>query len=274
MTAQPWPYAEVIGDPIDHSLSPKIHGFWLEELGISADYRRAQIGRGTLGDYLDRRRTDPLWRGSNVTMPLKLDALTLADEASDPALATGAANIILPRDGKLHAGNTDVGGVAALLERLAKDGAPLGSVTVLGTGGGARAALMGLHLVGVSAVRLQSRDLAEALKLAVQFRLEIEPVPFDEPVETDGLINATPLGMAGQPPLQVDVDNMPDTGWLFDFVSSPAQTALLATGSARGMRTVSGIDLLIEQAAASFKLLFGAPAPRDKDAQLRQRLAP
>ena len=79
------PYAEVIGDPIDHSLSPAIHNFWLETLEIAADYGRRQVRRGQLADYLAERRADPQWRGCNVTMPLKLDALTLADGASDRA---------------------------------------------------------------------------------------------------------------------------------------------------------------------------------------------
>ena len=273
MTAQSRPYAEVIGDPIDHSLSPVIHAFWLEQLGISADYFRAHVSRGGLGDYLDRRRADPLWRGSNVTMPLKLDALTLSDDSSDRALGAGAANIILPRQDKLLAGNTDVGGVATLVDRLAKAGAPMGSITVLGTGGGARAALMGLRLLGLTAVCLQSRDQAEAYKLAVQFKLQAEPVPFDTPVRSDGLINCTPLGMTGQPPLALDFSGMPDSGWVFDFVTAPQDTELLKAAADREMRTIGGVELLLEQAAESFRLLFNQDAPRDKDADLRQKLA-
>ena len=268
------PFAEVIGDPIDHSLSPTIHGFWLEALAIAARYERFKVSRPDLPDYLAERRANADWRGCNVTMPLKLDALTLADGASDRAVTAGAANILIPRDGKLSAGNTDVGAVLKLVGSLAAAGAPMGSITLLGTGGGARAALTGLHLLGLTAICIQSRNLSEAYKLAVQFGLQIEPLPFDAPVRTDGLINATPLGMAGHPPFELDLDGMAGNGWLFDFVTAPNPTRLVERARRRGLTTINGIDMLIEQAADSFKLLFGADAPRDRDAELRQKLEP
>ena len=159
-------HAEVIGDPIAQSLSPAIHNFWLEALKVDAEYGRQQVTRAGLKDYLDGARADAAWRGCNITMPLKLDALTLADEASDRALGTGAANLIVPRDGKLLAGNTDVGAITKLIEQMARGGAPMGSVTLLGSGGGARAVLMALHLIGFRMVRIQSRNVGEAFALA------------------------------------------------------------------------------------------------------------
>jgi shikimate dehydrogenase len=267
-------YAEVIGDPIDHSLSPAIHGFWLETLGIPADYRRHRVARGGLQSYLAERRGDPQWRGCNVTMPLKLDAIALADEVSDRAIGTGAANILVPRDGRLLAGNSDVGAVEAAIQILAESGAPTGLVTLLGSGGAARAALMALRLLGISAVRIQSRNLAEAYKLAVQFRLSEEPRPFDSPVTGDGLINATPLGMKNMPPLDLDLGRIAANGWVIDLVTSPAPTDLLRRAAARGLQTVDGIAVLVEQADDSFRLLFGADPPREADAQLFARLRP
>ena len=254
-------YAEVIGDPIAQSLSPSIHGFWLEQLGIAGDYGRKQVSRSELAAYLKDHRIDPNWRGCNITMPLKLDALTLADEASDRALGTGAANIIVPRDGKLYAGNTDVGAIAKLIEQLAKSGAPMRSVTLLGSGGGARAVLMALHLMGFRMVRIQSRNVSEAFALAVQHGLEVEPVPFDAPIEGDGLINATPLGMIGQLPLDVDFSAMSKNGWVIDLVTSPNPTDLVRDANARGMKAVGGLGMLVEQAAESFYLWRGVRPP-------------
>ncbi|WP_310468516.1 shikimate dehydrogenase [Sphingomonas sp.] len=274
MTAPGRPYAEVIGDPVEHSLSPAIHGFWLEALGIAADYRRRRVTRVEFPAYLVKKRGDPLWRGSNITMPLKLDAAMLADDDSDRVIGIGAANLLVPRAGKIVAGNTDVGAVALLVERLAKAGARMDSIVLLGSGGAARAALMGLHLLGLTDVRIQSRNLGEAYKLAVQFKLGEEPRDFDLPLECAGLINATPLGMTGQPPFTLSIDAMPATGWVYDFVTSPDPTALITRAAARGMKTVGGVDMLIEQAAESFKLLFEKDAPRDKDAELRHRLKP
>lgn len=265
-------FAEVIGDPIDHSLSPAIHCFWLEQLGIRAGYRRHRVERGGLDAYLAERRQDPNWRGCNVTMPLKLDALAAADEASDRAIGTGAANILFPRERQVVAGNTDVSGVLALLERLSNSGAPLDHVVLLGSGGGARAALMALHLFGISGVQIQARNLNEAYKLAVQFGLRYEPRPFHVALVADGLINATPLGMTGAPPLAIDVGGLSAGGWVFDLVTSPAPTDLIAGASERGLLTIDGLQMLVEQAHESFKLFYDAEPPRDCDEQLFERL--
>jgi shikimate dehydrogenase len=189
------PYAEVIGDPIDHSLSPIIHGFWIKKLGLRADYRRKRVERGGVAAYLAERRDDPAWRGCNVTMPLKLDGVRLADLATDRAIGAGASNLLIVRDGKLMAGNTDVSAVMQLIDALGKQGVAVDSLTLLGNGGAARAVLMALHLLGIHNVRIQSRDLAEAYKLAVEFKLAEEPVPFETPVTSSGLIIATPMGM-------------------------------------------------------------------------------
>lgn len=268
----PTAYAEVIGDPIEQSLSPTIHGFWLEALGIEASYGRRRVSRAELPAYLAERRGDESWRGSNVTMPLKLDAIALADEATDRAVAAGAANVLMLRDGRMVAANTDVGAIALLLSRLHEAKARMGSVTLLGNGGAARAALVALKLVGISAVRIQARDLGEAMKLAVEFGLDVGPAPFTAPIASDGLINATPLGMPGRDCLNCELHRMPSSGWVFDMVTDPAVTPLIEAARAQGLRTVNGIDMLVEQAASSFKLFFDADAPRDRDAELWQIL--
>ncbi|MGI8931215.1 MAG: shikimate dehydrogenase family protein, partial [Sphingomicrobium sp.] len=227
-------YAEVIGDPIERSLSPLIHGFWLNALGIEADYRRRRITRADLPIYLADRRTDPDWHGSNVTMPLKLDAIGLADEATDRAVAAGAANALMMRDGKLFAANTDVGAIALILARLQQGRGETGGVTLLGTGGAARAALVALKLVGISAVRIQARDMAEVTKLAVEFGLEPEPAPLTDPIVGHGLINATPLGMTGRDCLNCDLSRLSPTGWVFDMVTDPPETPLIMAAKTRG----------------------------------------
>ena len=266
------PYAEVIGDPVEHSLSPLIHSFWLTALGIDASYGRRRVTRAELPGYLAEKRADPDWRGANVTMPLKLDAVALADETSDRAVAAGAANLLTIREGRLAAANTDVGAIVALLARLHEAKSRMGSITLLGNGGAARAALVALKLVGITNVRIQARDLAEAVKLAVEFGLETEPALFTAPIVSDGLINATPLGMPGQACLNCDLHRMPAGGWVFDMVYHSGDTPLLEAARAAGLQPVSGLEMLVEQAAASFDLLFGRKPPRDRDAELWQLL--
>lgn len=266
------PYAEVIGDPVAHSRSPQIHRFWLDALGRGGDYRATRVTRAELSAFIAGRRADPDWRGCNVTMPLKLDALHLADEATDQALAAGAANLLIRRNGGLTAVNTDVRAIGMLLGRLAKRGAAFGSVTILGNGGAARAALVALKLLGVSAVRIQARDMVAARKLSVEFGLDVGPAPLTAPIESDGLINATPLGMPGRDCLNCELGGLPDKGWVFDMVTDPDDTPLLQAARARGLRTVAGLDMLVEQADRSFRLLFGVDAPRDRDVDLWQKL--
>jgi len=187
-------------------------------------------------------------------------------------VAAGAANVLMRRDGRLVAANTDVGAIAILLTRLYEAKARMGSVTLLGNGGAARAALVALKLVGIAAVRIQARDLGQAMKLAVEFGLEIEPAPFTAPIETEGLINATPLGMPGIDCLNCDLHRMHSDGWVFDMVANPQGTPLLEAARKRGLKIADGMDMLVEQAAASFKLFFDADAPRDRDPQLWQKL--
>ena len=265
-------YAEVIGDPISHSRSPAIHNFWLEALGIEADYRQHLVRADELASYVATVRADSLWRGSNVTMPLKRAALDLADEATDRAVAAGAANLLLMREGRLFAANTDVGAIATLVDRARKAGRRAGSVTLFGSGGAARGALVACKLLGIDLVRIQARDMAAARKLAVEFGLALEPRPLTARVDSDALINATPLGMAGYECLNCDLALLPEGGLVFDMVSNPAETPLTLAARARRLAVVTGMEMLIEQAAASFKLMFGQDPPRDCDAELWQRL--
>ncbi|WP_265569570.1 shikimate dehydrogenase family protein [Sphingomicrobium nitratireducens] len=263
------PYAEVIGDPIGQSLSPTIHRFWLSKLGIEADYRRKKVGRSDLADYLSRRRKDRAWRGTNVTMPLKLDALAAADSASDLAVAAGAANLLVPREGKLHAANSDVGAVIDLLRRLDEQGRAMQAVALFGTGGAARAVLVAARALNIAgAFTIHARDMAKGVKLAVEFGVGRAPVPFDTPADGDGIVNCTPLGMAGRDCLPCDPSRLSDKGWVFDMVSAPARTPLIAAAQERGLATVDGIDMLVEQAETSFSLFFETEAPRAHDDEL------
>lgn len=271
MTSHP-AYAEVIGDPIAHSLSPAIHKQWLAMLGLADDYRATNVSRSGLPAYLEGRRGDPAWRGSNVTMPLKLDAVILADEVSDRAVAAGAGNILLPRNGKLLAGNTDVGGILRLLAPRLQQASASEGITLLGNGGAARAALVAMRMLNIRNLRIQARDLTAARKLAVEFGLEERPRSFDQPIESTGLINATPLGMVGAGPLLLDISRMPATAWVFDMVTNPVETELLKAARGRGLEAIEGLAMLVEQAAASFMLLFGQEAPRQDDGRMMAAL--
>jgi len=272
------PYAEVIGDPIAHSKSPAIHGFWLEALGIDADYRACHVRGDELADYFERRSIDPGWRGSNVTIPHKQAAIPFLDVLETKARAVGAVNTILrDADGRLHGTNTDVDGIDEAIAPVAIAGR---AVTVIGSGGAARAAFALLSGKDCGEVRIWARSTGNAAIAAKECGLEARIVPFEP--GTDALsdsalvINATQLGMLGQAPMPDFVigglDAMAADGLVFDMVYAPLETGLLAAARARGRAVSDGLAMLVGQAATAFEYFFGSPPPRSRDAELRAML--
>jgi shikimate dehydrogenase len=265
------PYAEVIGDPIAHSKSPAIHGFWLETLGIDAEYRAAHVRPDGLAGYFARRKEDPAWRGCNITIPHKQAALDHVEDRGELRASIGAINTVLrDADGALIGTNTDAAGFYAPISGLDLEGA---EVTVVGAGGAARAVLFALKRARVAHVALFNRAPLKAAGLLAAFGLEGEALPIDTPLPPAALlVNASPLGMTGQPPLALDLDPLPDDAIVYDLVYAPLETDLLRAARERGLATVDGLEMLIGQAAVAFELFFGRPAPRDEDAALREML--
>jgi shikimate dehydrogenase len=269
------PYAEVIGDPVAHSKSPLIHKFWLEKLGLEGDYRAERVQPSQLRAHLARRRADPFWRGSNVTSPLKARAAALVSDPTGLAARIGAMNAIFRSPlGRSLGANTDMIGIAAALGDAPGPGH---RACVIGAGGAARAALEYLRLRGTSDVRLIVRDLARGRIVHRAFAAGGTVHALDDSAVAlagaQWLINASPLGMAGRMPMPraiLDaVEGMDRQGIVFDMVYSPVETALLRHARALGREGVDGLDMLIGQAAPAFELFFGAPAPRQCDAELR-----
>ena len=265
------PYAEVIGDPIAQSKSPLIHGFWLEKLGLEADYRACHVTAGELGDYFARRRKDAQWRGCNITLPHKLAAL---DHVSDPGgvrASIGAINTVA-RDGEgaLFGTNTDAAGFLGPILDLPLEGAP---VILVGSGGAANAILFALAQVGAGPVTILARNPLKAAALLSRFGLKGEAKSIDAALPSAQLlVNASPLGMRGQPPLALDLAPLPDDAVVYDIVYAPLETGLLRAARARGLETVDGLEMLIGQAALAFELFFGQAPPEGQDEELRALL--
>ena len=283
------PYAEVIGDPISQSKSPKIHNFWLGKLGIDAEYRAAHVRPGELPDYIAARRADPLWRGCNVTMPHKQAVMTLLDRLDPLAARVGAVNTVIPEgEGALAGYNTDVPGFLEPLRALLAETHYFRMARVLGTGGAARAiitALAGEKLVIVLAGRNQdkARALLEELDPNGEHHAadlahfaDATDFAFDDREQClDLVVNASSLGMTGSPALAFDLSHAPPGSVFYDIVTSPLDTAFLRAARAAGFRTVDGLSMLIGQADHAFRRFFGATPPRgEADAELRARLNP
>jgi shikimate dehydrogenase len=281
-------YAEVIGDPIVQSKSPLIHNFWLSRLGREEEYRACHVTIGGLADYLAQRRSDADWRGCNVTMPHKQAIMPLLDRIDPEAKRIGAVNtVVRESDGTLSGHNTDARG---FLEPLAADLANTHyyrMARVLGTGGAARAIVSALAGAGFTIV-LAGRDPVKARALLdeivpkgehhtaeLSHFADATDFEFDDREGClDLVVNASPLGMAGQPPLAYDFSHTPPGSIFYDIVTHPANTPLLSEADRLGFRTIDGLSMLIGQAAIAFALFFGAPPPREPgDADLRGLLA-
>jgi shikimate dehydrogenase len=277
-------YAEVIGDPISHSKSPLIHGFWLERLGIEAEYRRTQVATGGLEAHLARRREDPHWRGCNVTMPHKQAVMPLLDRVDPAAARIGAVNtVVAGKEGPVGF-NSDVGGFLEPLQSLLAQRHLFRMARVFGAGGAARAVVDGLRSAGFALI-VAARRVEEAKRLvegldphfnhAVPIGHFAEPTDFafdDRENILDLVVNTTPLGMSGREPLGLDFSHVPPGAIVYDAVYDPVETPLLAEARRRGHPTIDGLDMLIGQAAIAFEHFFGAPAPRGHDSELRERL--
>lgn len=279
------PYAEVIGDPIAQSKSPLIHNFWLQKLRIEAEYRACHVPPEVLADYFAERRADRDWRGCNITMPHKQAAIEYIDQVDQVASRIGAINTVYREGETIFATNTDAPGFLEPLKPELAQEHYFRMARILGTGGAARAIIAALAGEGFTLV-VAGRDTEKARALldelapdgehhAVHLDHFAEPTDFkfdDREGCLDLVINATALGMKGQPPLLFDMSHAPPRSIFYDIVYSPLETELLANARASGHQTLDGLNMLIGQAAVAFAHFFGQPAPRQHDAELRELL--
>ncbi len=272
------PLAGVIGDPVAHSRSPRIHGHWLARYGLRGHYVPLHVRAPDLGPVLAAMPRMG-FAGANVTLPHKVAALALATRATDRARRIGAANTLtFLEGGGFEADNTDGEGFLRNLLQGAPGWRPdAGPALVLGAGGAARAVLAALIDAGTPEIRLANRTAEGAAALAAAFGPAVRPCAWeDRAAALSGaatLVNATSLGMAGKPPLEMPLDALAPGALVTDLVYTPLETPLLAAARARGAAVVDGLGMLLHQAAPGFERWFGR-AP-EVDAELRRiALAP
>ncbi|MGY6548191.1 MAG: shikimate dehydrogenase [Roseinatronobacter sp.] len=253
------PLAGVIGAPVGHSRSPRLHGTWLRAHGITGHYVPLHVEAADLAAVL-RAMPAMGFVGANVTIPHKEAVLALADQVSPAAARIGAANTLVFRDGQVLADNTDGYGFMANL-RAGAPGWDAGRAPaqVIGAGGAARAVIVALQDAGVPEIRLCNRTRARAEGLAAEFGCTV--VAWEARAAALGdlglLVNTSSLGMAGQPPLDMPLSGLPAQAVVTDIVYTPLETALLRAARARGLQTVDGLGMLLHQAVPGFERWFG-----------------
>ena len=262
MTTHNIPLAGVIGNPIAHSRSPRLHRHWLRKHGLLGEYIPLHVQEDNL-ETVVRALPKMGFVGANVTVPHKVAVLGLADQVSDRATLIGAANtLIFKGDGKLYVDNTDGYGFMANLKQGAPSWNPkAGPATVFGAGGAARAVIVALADAGVPEIFLANRTRPKAEALRAEFGARITVVDWVQAgnvlEDSTTVINTTSLGMQGQPDLRVPLDGLRPGTVVNDIVYTPLETTLLKTAAQMGCITVDGLGMLLHQGVPGFERWFG-----------------
>ena len=256
------PLAGVIGHPVAHSKSPRLHGHWLKTLALRGHYIPMDVAPENLEQVI-RALPKAGFVGANVTIPHKENVLAIADLITDRATLIGAANtLIFRKDGRIHADNTDGYGFIENLRNGAPDWQPKsGPAVVLGAGGAARAIVASLLDVGVPEIILCNRTRVRAEQLQDEFGTRVRVVDWIQAgnvlEEAATVVNTTSLGMVGHPEMRVPLDGLRPQTVVTDLVYSPLQTRLLRVATEIGCQAVDGLGMLIHQAVPGFERWFG-----------------
>ncbi|KJZ19416.1 shikimate dehydrogenase [Loktanella sp. S4079] len=256
------PKACVIGNPISHSLSPKLHGYWLKTYGLPGEYTALQVAEADLEATL-RHLPEQGFVGVNVTLPHKVDVLQFVDHISDRATLIGAANTLTFKDdGRIFADNTDGYGFISNLRQGAPSWDPKsGPAVIFGAGGAARAVIVALADAGVPEIILTNRTRAKAEALRADFGARIRVVDWVQAgtvlEEAQVVINTTSLGMKGAAEFKVPLDGLRPETVVTDIVYNPLRTPFLNAAEKLGCTTVDGLGMLLHQGVPGFERWFG-----------------
>ena len=242
----------VLGDPVDHSRSPAIQTAALEACKIEGSYTARRVDEAGMVTAVDEVRYGRL-AGANVTMPHKVIAFELADRVTESALRSGAVNTLVRRDGEVWGYNTDVEGIRAVWEATPLPGDR--PVLILGTGGAAAGAAVA---VGERVIVVSGRREQGAMDILERTRTRGSIVPWGTAVEGAVVVNATPIGM--------DAESLPEevlapASAFFDLTYGLVESPSVRYARHLGIPVADGKDLLVAQAAASFEIWTGIPAP-------------
>jgi shikimate dehydrogenase len=258
--------AGVVGWPVTHSLSPRLHRYWLDELRIDGAYVPLAAARSDFAKAIDVLSRAG-FVGVNVTVPHKHAALAFAHVADKEAQRAGAANLLLfHSQGRIEARNTDIAGLRASL--LAEIGAAAftgATASVIGAGGAARAAVLALGDLGVAKIFVLNRTPSRGKNLAFELQsvVSAELIPCSWPdwlrvaEQSAIIVNATTAGMVGNEPLDLPLDALRTSATVVDLVYNPSETPLLKQARARRLKAINGLGMLMQQAVPSFAAFYG-----------------
>jgi len=254
--------AGVMGWPVAHSRSPLIHNYWLQKYGLTGSYVPLAVQPSQLATALSGLATLG-FKGCNVTIPHKVNALKLVHDVDANAKRVGAINtVVVQPGGSLKGMNTDgFGYIQSLLDVQPEWRADAGPVVVLGAGGAARAVVLALSDHGAKEIRLINRTPDKTEAMAAEFGSPVKAVPWEQRhaalQNAALLVNTTSQGMQGNAPLDLDLSALPAHTLVSDIIYVPLETPLLLAAKVRGNPTVGGLGMLLNQARPAFEAWFG-----------------
>ena len=252
----------VIGNPIDHSLSPKLHNYWIKKNNINAIYEKRKLELGDLENFIIKIKNKEIY-GANVTVPFKRNIISFMDDLTEESKVTQSVNTIYLKEDKIIGHNTDASGFEFAIKRIGYNFSSK-KVLILGSGGVVPSLIFTLKKMKVSKIYISNRtqNRAEELKKLFQDLLVIE---WGQVPEFDVIINATSLGLNKEDKIDLNFSKIGKDKFFYDVIYNPNETNFLKIGKKLGNKTENGRLMFIHQASESFKIWFGVEPKIDDD---------
>ena len=241
----------VIGNPIDHSLSPKLHNYWLKNSGITASYEKAKIDKNNLKDFIIKIKNDEI-QGANITVPFKNDIIKYIDDLSDEAKKTQSVNTIFKEKNRIIGHNTDIAGFELAIRHVKYDLEDK-KVLILGAGGVVPSIIYALQKYKISKIILSNRTMSRAKEIEKRFN-NVYIKEWGSEIEFDLIINATSLGLKQNDQIKIDFDKIGKKKFFFDVIYNPRETNFLKMAKNNNHKAENGLMMFIYQAHQAFTL--------------------
>tara|TARA_B100001059_G_C17734635_1_gene528146 strand:- start:411 stop:1202 length:792 start_codon:yes stop_codon:yes gene_type:complete len=244
----------VIGDPIEHSLSPLLHNYWFKKNNIKAEYDKKKIEKNDLKNLIDKMKKKEL-SGINITVPFKKEIIPFLDKLSPEAKSTQSVNTVYLDNGIVVGHNTDIKGFELAIKDT-KYNVEGKSVFILGAGGVVPSIIYALNKMKVSNITLSNRTLIKAKNLQNLFK-NLKIINWGQLPDCDIIINATSLGLDNKDEIKLDFATLNKNKFFFDVIYNPKETNFLKTAKKLGNNTANGKKMFIYQAAEAFIIWHG-----------------
>ena len=251
----------VIGNPIKHSLSPKLHNYWIKENNIDAFYDMKQLNESDIKGIIKEIKNDKI-NGVNVTLPFKKSVIPFLDQLSPSASEVQSVNTIFKKNNKIIGDNTDIGGFEQDIKNINYN-IKNKKIFILGAGGVAPAIILALKRLGAGKITISNRTKKKAEDLK-KFFLDVEIIDWGKNIDFDMIINTTSLGLKNEDQIKLDFSKTGSNKLFYDVIYNPSKTNFLLKGEKLGNKIKNGKMMFIYQAQLAFKIWHNI-LPKVKD---------